>query len=235
MSGTGSVTARTAQKNAWTATLSCRLIQTLYRKASLLERTKEPETIRELAGTFRDAYHPVPRLHLTAIGGRSFKSKAGYEGERYYFLETEQKKWYTWTDARPSFYEGIRRRPPGNEEHAQAPWGLNCSRGKMMELEFYLTDAKAAKGGRLSVSRETKSEIAGNRDLYGKEIQEMVVWDYRRLFQGQILRNREPVLAGAVRCKKSSFDTVKQRFHMEISVDSVFCYPLFFCSVDSYS
>ena len=128
----------------------------------------------------------------------------------------EQKKWYTWTDARPSFYEGIRRRPPGNEEHAQAPWGLNCSRGKMMELEFYLTDAKAAKGGRLSVSRETKSEIVGNRDLSGKEIREMVIWDYRRLFQRQMIQNREPVLAGAVHCKKGRFDTVKQRFDMEI-------------------
>ena len=171
----------------------------LYGKASLLERTKEPETIRQLAGTFRDAYHPGPRLHLTAIGGRSFKSKAGYEGERYYFLETEQKKWYTWTDARPSFYEGIRRRPPGNEEHAQAPWGLNCSRGKMMELEFYLTDAKAANGGRLSVSRETKSEIVGNRDLSGKEIREMVIWDYRRLFQRQMIQRLSFYCAGSAK------------------------------------
>ena len=101
----------------------------LYRKASLLERTKEPERIRQLAGTFRDAYHPVPRLHLTAIGGRSFKSKAGYEGERYYFLETEQKRWYTWTDARPVFYEG-RRRPSGRLRErpgaAARPPGGDC-------------------------------------------------------------------------------------------------------------
>ena len=187
----------------------------LYRDAVRLEQAG-PEEMRSMAGTFRDVYERTQPLHLVGVGSSYFKSKAGYEGERYYFLELEQKKWYTWTDARPSFYEGIRRRPPGNDEHAQAPWGLNCSREKMMELEFYLTDAKTAKDGRLSVSRETKSEIVGNRDLHGKEIREMVIWDYSRLFQERIIQSREPVLAGAVHCKKGSFDTVKQRFDMEI-------------------
>ena len=191
----------------------------LYRKASLLERTKEPETIRELAGTFRDAYHPVPRLHLTAIGGRSFKSKAGYEGERYYFLETEQKRWYTWTDARPVFYEG-RRRPSGNSEQEAAPWGLGCSRAAMLELEFYLTQAKAAGDGRLSVSKETKSEIAGQRNLGQEAVRAQIVWDYRKLLsllEGEAEDAGERLaLAGAFRCGKGSFDSVRQRFEMDL-------------------
>ena len=218
-----------------TETLLSRLLG-LYSKASVLEQTKDPEKLRALAGTFRDTYEPVPRLHLTAIGGRSFQSKTGYAGERYYFLETEQKRWYTWTDVRPVFYEGVRRRPAGNYEQEQAPWGLNCSRADMMGLEFYLDQAKAAGDGRLSVSRETKSEIAGQRDLARNEIWEMVVWDYRKLLSllaGQEQENalvqewqeegprktegREPLaLAGAVRCKEGRFDTVRQRFSMEI-------------------
>ena len=44
----------------------------------------------------------------------------------------------------------------------------------MMELEFALTQAKAAQDGRLSVSRETKSEILGTRRLDRPEIREMV-------------------------------------------------------------
>ena len=124
-----------------------------------------------------------------------------------------------------SFYEGIRRRPAGNYEQEQAPWGLNCSRADMMELEFYLDQAKAAEDGRLSVSRETKSEIAGQRNLAREEIREMVVWDYRELLpmlEGQERRSRkaegrEPlVLAGAVRCGEGRFDSVKQRFAMDI-------------------
>ena len=188
----------------------------LYRDACRLERAKEPTELGALAGNFRDAYEQTPRLHLTGMGSSHFKSKNGYEGEKYYFLETDQRRWYTWVDARPTFYEGVRRRPPGSSEHAQAPWGLNCSREKMMELDFYLTRAKAAEDGRLSVSQETRSEIVGSRDLGREEIRSMVIWDYRELFLEPPGDSREPVLAGAVRCKKGVFDTVRQRFDMEI-------------------
>ena len=75
------------------------------------------------------------------------------------------------------------------------------------------------------MSRETKSEIAGQRNLAREEIREMVVWDYRELLpmlEGQERRSRkaegrEPlVLAGAVRCGEGRFDSVKQRFAMDI-------------------
>lgn len=189
----------------------------LYQDACRLEEAKKPEEIRYLAGTFRDTYQSMPRLHLTGVAAAPFKSKSGYEGERYYFLEMDQGRWYTWVDARPSFYEGVRRRPPGKNEHAEAPWGLNCSRERMMEMEFFLIHPKAAADGRLSVSKETKSEIVGSRNLCREEVQRMVVWDYRKLLDGEKLKSREPVLVGAIRCKKGSFDTVRQRFSMEIA------------------
>lgn len=189
----------------------------LYQDTCRLEEAKKPEEIRYLAGTFRDTYQSMPRLHLTGVAAAPFKSKSGYEGERYYFLEMDQGRCYTWVDARPSFYEGVRRRPPGKNEHAEAPWGLNCSRERMMELEFFLIHPKAAADGRLSVSKETKSEIVGSRNLCREEVQRMVVWDYRKLLDGEKLRSREPVLVGAIRCKKGSFDTVRQRFSMEIA------------------
>ena len=189
----------------------------LYQDACRLEEAKKPEEIRYLAGTFRDTYQSMPRLHLTGVAAAPFKSKSGYEGERYYFLEMDQGRWYTWVDARPSFYEGVRRRPPGKNEHAEAPWGLNCSRERMMELAFFLIHPKAAADGRLSVSKETKSEIVGSRNLCREEVQRMVVWDYRKLLDGEKLKSREPVLVGAIRCKKGSFDTVRQRFSMEIA------------------
>ncbi len=194
----------------------------LYRRACRLEQAKEAEEVSALAGVFREEYRPVPRLHLTAVGARHFHSKAGYEGERYYFLEAEQKKWYTWTDARPTFYEGTRRRPAGRGENGPAPWGLGCSREKMMDLEFYLLQAKAAADGRLSVSQETKSEIVGKRDLNREEIREMVVRDYRRLLGEEILpaeaaAGGEPLaLVEARTCREGTFDSVRQRFSMEI-------------------
>ena len=194
----------------------------LYRRAECLAREEGAKGRRALAGSFRDAYYPVPALHLTAIGSRSFKSKAGYEGEKYYFLETEQKKWYAWIDARPTFYEGVRRRPAGRGGREQAPWGLSCSRERMMELELVLTGAKAAADGRISVSKDTKSEVIGTRRLSRPEVQAMIFQDYRRLLDWLRGFSREEggggplALVGADFVSQGHFDTVRQRFSMEL-------------------
>lgn len=197
----------------------------IRKRAKKLSHAEDQEEIRLLAGAFRDTYEPVGRLHLTGMGGRTFSSKTGYEGEIYYFLETEKKEWYTWTDARPVFYEGTRRRPPANSENALAPWGLNCSREQMQALEFDLQNAKAASGGRLSVSQETKAEITGTRSLYKEEIQQIIWWDYEALLAGYFSggkknttagRQERLALVGAVRWGETSFDTVEQRFTWSI-------------------
>lgn len=197
-------------------------------RAQELSCVKGQEEIRTLAGTFRDAYEPVGRLHLLGMGGRTFSSRTGYEGEIYYFLEPEKKRWYTWTDARPVFYEGVRRRPPAASENAPAPWGLNCSREQLQYLEFELMNAKAASGGRLSVSKDSKGEPLGSRTLETEGVREMIAWDYEQLLlqnfgktegmSGQETQNRAEgrreklVLAGAVRWGETDFDTVEQRF-----------------------
>lgn len=196
--------------------------------AEQLQKASGQEEIRVLAGTFRDSYEPVGRLHLVGMGGRTFSSKTGYEGEIYYFLEPERKRWYTWTDARPVFYEGIRRRPPAAAANAMAPWGLNCSREQLQSLEFDLINAKAASGGRLSVSKDSKGEAVGERRLLREEIKELIFWDYEALLQAnfgiseegaeQAVQNRASgrreklALAGAVRWDETVFDTVEQRF-----------------------
>lgn len=197
-------------------------------RARELSKAKNQEEIRRLAGSFRDTYEPAGKLHLLGMGGRTFSSRTGYEGEIYYFLEPEKKKWYTWTDARPVFYEGVRRRPPASSENAPAPWGLNCNREQLQYLEFDLMNAKVASGGRLSVSRDSKGEALGSRSLKTEGLREMILWDYEELLlenfggsegkAGQEMQNRaegrreKPVLVGAVRWGETVFDTVEQRF-----------------------
>lgn len=197
-----------------------RKLLSLNQRAKKLSEAESQDAVRVLAGNFRDTYEPVGTLRLTAIGGRTFSSKTGYEGEIYYFLETRQKKWYTWTDARPVFYEGSRRRPPAASENALAPWNLNCSREQMLDLEFELHNAKAASGGRLSASQDTKAEIIGTKNSDQKEIREMIVWDYEELLfreQEEVAGRQEWLtLAGAVRWGEASFDTVRQRFSWSI-------------------
>ena len=78
----------------------------LYYKADKLEHADTMMEISSLAGEFRDTYETIGDLKLMGIGRRHFKSKSGYEGETYYFLELNTSEIYIWTDARPTFYEG---------------------------------------------------------------------------------------------------------------------------------
>lgn len=203
-----------------------RRLLTIHGLAKRLWGASGQEEIRSLAGNFRDTYEPVGKLHLIGMGGRTFSSKTGYEGEIYYFLEPEQKRWYTWTDARPVFYEGVRRRPPVNAGTAMAPWGLNCNREQLQSLEFDLIHAKTASGGRLSVSKESSGEAMGERRLCKEGVKELIFWDYEALLleyfgmpegeqetENRASGRREKLaLAGAVRWDETDFDTVEQRF-----------------------
>lgn len=155
----------------------------LFQLAQQILDAKADSELSALAGSFRSDYIPVGRLHLMGMGARSFSSKTGYEGEIYYFLETRQKKWYTWTDARPVFYEGTQKKPGAYLKSTAAPWGLTCNREQLSELEFELTNAKAATGERLSVSQDTRGELLGPRNLETSEVRDLVYEDYEQLLQ----------------------------------------------------
>lgn len=194
----------------------------LYARAEALLRTEDEGSIQELAGHFRDTYEPAGTLFLHGAGVRSFTSRNGYEGEIYYFLEENQKRWYTWTDARPTFYEGNKRPPRGAASGSAVPWGLNCPKRELPSTSFILRDAKTAPGCRLSASQESKAEITG-KSIFGQgALAEAVCWDYGELLEAyrrhrqtgtQDGERREyPVLVGAVRWDETSFDKVQQRF-----------------------
>lgn len=194
----------------------------LYGLTEILEKTRNQEELGALAGKFRDAYEGAGELSLMGMGSRNFQSQRGYEGEIYYFLDTKEGNWYTWTDARPVFYEG-RRRPAGNAGRQAVPWELNCSREQLTEMEIHLTNAKAAKGNRLSVSQETRGEIIGSRSLDNVVFTEKTVWDYRQLLEQYFSKPLEEqdetdhlALVGAARCGKAFFDQVEQRFFLPL-------------------
>ena len=210
-----------------------RLLQKLleaYRRARGIAGAGSVEEIRPLAGKFRGTYEAGGTLRLMGFGVRSFSSKTGYEGEIYYFLETKKQEFYTWTDARPMFYEGVHRRRPASVENAPAPWGLSCSREQMTDLAFELREARAASGGRLSVSQETKGEITGVKSLCHEAVAPLIFWDYEEMlshYYGTFAKGRERrennafpsggrrerlALAGAVRWGETSFDEIEQRF-----------------------
>ena len=84
-----------------------------------------------------------------------------------------------------------------------------------------LTGAKAAADGRISVSKDTKSEVIGTRRLSRPEVQAMI-FHYRRLLDWlrgfrQEEGGGEPLaLVEADIVSQGHFDTVRQRFSMEL-------------------
>lgn len=193
----------------------------LYNQAGRIHKEEKQEELQRLAGSFRESYEPVGNLHLMGVGARSFTSKNGYEGETWYFLEVNQRRWYTWTDARPVFYEGVKNRT-GQIENTSAPWNLSCRREELSQLEFELSGARAAAGRRLSASQETRGQLLGSRNLETPAFAESIVWDYEKLlrerFQPGEAREKGGRLAlvGAAGWEEPVFDRVAQRFSWEL-------------------
>lgn len=152
----------------------------LYRMVCGVGKAQEMEEIAAYAGSFRASYQLAGDLELTGIALESFESKAGYAGETVYFLEEKKQKWYTYTYARPLFYEGASRRR--NAAAVHTPWGLSLSMEEIASVRLSLRDAKADERGRLSSSGETKGECAGVRRLTEELLKDWYYEDFYTLF-----------------------------------------------------
>ena len=169
----------------------------LYRRAELLCGAEDGRQIAELAGEFKAEYIPVGDMDLVGIAMEPFESRTGYEGETVYFLEEHTKEWYTYTYARPVFYENQGRR--GRQWKTQAPWGLPLSLEELAEARIHLTGVKCDGRGRLSSGQETKGELTGDRKRGENRLREEELggWHYRdfgKLFKEQIRKKRKPWL-----------------------------------------
>ncbi len=167
----------------------------LYKRVELLEKSTSIVQVAKLAGEFRSEYAPAGTLDLTGIAMEHFESQTGYEGETVYFLEKNTKKWYTYTSARPVFYENSGR---GRQEKAAAPWGLPVSIKELVGLRIHLYGVRCDERGRLSASSETKGEVTGNckkeNCLHTKEFGTWYYRDFGKLFVEQIGRTQVPWL-----------------------------------------
>lgn len=202
-------------------------ITRLYRRVRLLGQAENSMEVRQYAGEFRAEYVPVGRLDLIGIGLEHFNSGTGYEGETVYFLEENTKKWYTYTNARPVFYEKGRKRK--FTEKAQAPWGLGISMEELLKVRIRLAGAKCDERGRLSASQDTRGEVTGEQRLSLSDIEGWYYRDFGKLFSEQIGRRQRGWLAGGspqeavelvfvhpVSCKPAEFDQAGQQLSLSL-------------------
>lgn len=198
-----------------------------------LEQAQKPDTvpqqaknvnsrIQALAGEFRSEYLPVGDLELTGITMEHFVSDSGYEGDTIYFLEIATGTWYTYTNARPTFYEGKKR--SGYQEKASAPWGVPLSLESLASVRLQLRGAKCDAGGRLSSTQETKGEILGKSELTAAKLEGWYYREYDRLFAEQIPepgkkdRSGYPrlVFVQAARFEQGRFNEITQKLELPI-------------------
>ncbi len=168
----------------------------LYRRTQLLLEAKSDSAFAELAGEFKADYLPVGTLDLIGIAMERYKSQTGYEGETIYFLEEHTKQWYTFSSARPVFYEKAARH--GKPEKKAAPWGLPVSIEELAKTKVHLTDAKADIRRRLSSSQDIRGWIAGNRKgadmLCVEDLGNWYYRDFTALYTEQIGTRKRPWL-----------------------------------------
>lgn len=201
-------------------------ITRLYRRVELLLQAKNNLEIAKYAGEFKAEYHLIGDLDLIGVAMEHFSSQTGYEGETIYFLEEHTKEWYTYTAARPVFYESSRGR--GKTEKGEAPWGVLISLEELSQKRIHLSRAKCDERNRLSSSQETRGIVTGERNLTWKELEQCYYQDFGKLFieqigqeRGKWLREQKEKKEG-IRlvflrpdsCEKAEFSETDQRLSM---------------------
>lgn len=190
-----------------------RQITRLYRNVERLAQAQNALEVSALAGVFRSEYTPALDLDLVGIALEHFVSKSGYEGDTVYLLEETTKRWYTYTQARPVFYEKEQSlyNYGGQRYTQETPWGLPVPFGELAACQFHLEHAKSDSRGRLSSSKETKGRLIRERDsknpLTAQLLGKWYYRDFAQLFQEMFCAARE---AGAEEADHSSEEEAAQ-------------------------
>lgn len=143
--------------------LLVRQLTAFCRQVELLGQAQNVLEVSKLAGVFRAEYTSALDLDLVGIAVEHFVSKSGYEGETVYFLEENTGKWYTYTQARPVFYDNSTANRAGSRYRMETPWGLLVPLQDLVFWHIHLEQAKCDSRGRLSSSKETRGELVRDR------------------------------------------------------------------------
>lgn len=185
-----------------------------FRLAAALEKADE-KTAQALAGRFRDEYQGAGQMELYLLGLRDFDGRSGYAGTIYYFWETREHRFYTYSDLRPTFYEGKSRRRP-----AAAPWGLPCTLRQAWNFGIRLSGAKVSRSGGLSATEQCKAVLLDRQNPGQVFPEENIAVDFARLLEeGSGPHTPETGRLAVIRparCEVQDYDHVRQVFSIRL-------------------
>lgn len=183
-----------------------------WRLASALS-TADEETMRRLAGTFREDYERSRDLKLYLLGYRDVGGRSGYAGKAYYFFERETQEFYSYRDIRPTFYEKQRRRGDA------APWDLPCTLKQAWNNAIDLSNPKINASNGLSATKECKATLIGPKRPCDIIPNERIVTDFETLLPISSPLRREVerlVLLRPASWERQEFDHVAQRYTLRL-------------------
>lgn len=190
---------------------------------------QEGADLLTLAGTFRETYDACPKLSLALLGERRFHADSGYAGTIYYLWELERRQWYTYTVARPTFYDGKPRRPAARDP---APWGLDCLMDQLYGLTISLERGRATRDRRLSASEESFAAVGAPIQPW-QALPPELCWDdfsqLARALEPHLLEGAEVDRVALVRpasCVPRQFDRTAQRFRLDLADEAGRTLPL---------
>ncbi|GED56506.1 hypothetical protein ABER61_04700 [Brevibacillus formosus] len=149
----------------------------VYLSLLALERTDHIEVKKQLLGSFKSKYHMVPQLSLYALGANPWETRSGYKGITYYFYSLSDQRIYTYTEARPVYYEGISFSFKDSYK-GKVPWGGLISMEELSHSQVILTQAKTNREQRLSSSEETQLTIVPRDNIEELDLGKVLVRDW---------------------------------------------------------
>jgi len=199
-----------------------RQLTELNRQTVLLRQAQSAFDVSKLAGAFRAEYTSALDLDLVGIAAEHFVSKSGYEGDTVYFLEQNTKMWYTFTQARPIFYDNDASVVYRTTQYytQEPPWGLTVPFRDFASSYIHLGNAKCDDRGRISSSKDTKGQLTGERT--GKNVLTTEIlgkWyyqDFVQLFQDFFNMDRQLVFLKPTSCDPAVFLETEQKLFMNL-------------------
>ncbi|MGG4457557.1 hypothetical protein ABEX29_04550 [Brevibacillus porteri] len=149
----------------------------VYLSLIALEKIDHTEAKKQLLGSFKSKYHMVPQLSLYALGANPWETRSGYKGITYYFYSLSDQHIYTYTEARPVYYEGISFSFKDSYK-GKVPWGELISMEELSHSQVILTQAKTNREQRLSSSEDTRLTIVPRDNIEELDLGKVLVGDW---------------------------------------------------------
>jgi len=198
-------------------------IARLMRQLDILVR--KGTLFADMVGESRSAYVEIPPVKLAGLGAEAWQTASGYAGITYYFFQEAQGRWFTYTQARPLFYDNARLNLH-QAYQGELPWNLHTSLKELSRAVVTLHHAKINAEFRLSGSQETQGIVSGASDFRALRLDGVLFDQWDRLLQAYEPhfaswffgsdRQAALVMLKIARWGASRFDQTTQRFACQL-------------------